>query len=30
MLADFHNAGMTPDINDEGAKGVDSPSAMYF
>ena len=33
MLADFHNVGMTPDINDElnkCAKGVDSSSAVYF
>ena len=33
MLADFHNVGMTPDINDElnkCTKGVDSSSAVYF
>ena len=33
MLADLHNVGMTPDINDElnkCAKGVDSSSAVYF
>ena len=33
MLADFHNVGMTPDINYElnkGAKGVGSPPAVYF
>ena len=32
MLADFHNVGMTPDINDElnkCAKVVDSFSAVY-
>ena len=32
-MADFHNVGMTPDINDElnkCAKGVDSSSAVYF
>ena len=33
MLGDFHNVGMTPDINDElnkRAKGVGSPFAVYF
>ena len=33
MLADFHNVGLTPDINDElnkCAKGVDGSSAVYF
>ena len=33
ILADFHNVGMTPDINNElnkCAKGVDSSYAVYF